>query len=210
MPSHDPEVPPVHTVRHQARGVDRRERLLDAAAEVIAAHGWGEASVREIAARAGASMSSLYHFFPDKEALLLALGERYLARIVAASEAWGAPEMVALNLVAFFQRLFAEQRALLASLPGFPAVHDAIARLPAGAEQARRMEAVLIERATALLRVRYPRMVHARWQTVATFTVVVLHAVMERVMRAPEEEASALEDEAVVAMVRYFSGFERP
>ncbi len=208
MDPHPPDASPATAVRRQARGVDRRERLLDAAAAVIAAHGWGEASVREIAARAGASMSSLYHFFPDKEAVLLALGERYLARIVAASDAWSAPSMAALPLDMFFGELFSGQRALLVSLPGFAGVHEAIARVPAGAALARRMEALLAERAATLLRWRYPELAEARRRAVAAYLVVVLHAVLERVLLAPDGEGAVLQAEALEAMRRYLAPLE--
>jgi AcrR family transcriptional regulator len=53
--------------------------LLEAASAVIAERGYEAATMTEIAARAGALVGSLYHFFPNKEAV----GEALIARFDA-------------------------------------------------------------------------------------------------------------------------------
>jgi AcrR family transcriptional regulator len=53
------------------------EYLLEAAAQVFGARGYA-ATTNEIAARAGVSIGTLYQYFADKDALLLALAERHL------------------------------------------------------------------------------------------------------------------------------------
>lgn len=52
--------------------------MLEAAAQVFAERGYA-ATTNEIAARAGVSIGTLYQYFADKDALLLALAERHLA-----------------------------------------------------------------------------------------------------------------------------------
>lgn len=59
----------------QARALDRRHRILDAALRVFAARGYHHASVEEIAAEAATSKGGLYFHFPGKQALFLALLE---------------------------------------------------------------------------------------------------------------------------------------
>ncbi|KMQ84273.1 transcriptional regulator [Lasius niger] len=61
----------------QQRGLKRVERLLASAAEVFAKHGYAAATMTEIAAKARASIGSLYQFFPNKHSLAIALLERY-------------------------------------------------------------------------------------------------------------------------------------
>ena len=51
--------------------------LLEAAAQVFRAEGYG-ATTNRIAERAGVSIGTLYEYFPNKEALLLALAERHV------------------------------------------------------------------------------------------------------------------------------------
>lgn len=61
------------TQPRQARAVERRELLLDAAARVFARRGYSEAQMDEIAAAADTSKGGLYFHFPNKEALIAAV-----------------------------------------------------------------------------------------------------------------------------------------
>jgi len=65
----------------QSRSQKTLEQLLDAAEEILADKGFDEASVQEIAARAGFTIGAFYARFSDKEALLLALEERFRERL---------------------------------------------------------------------------------------------------------------------------------
>jgi AcrR family transcriptional regulator len=62
----------------QARSRATVSFVLDAAAQVFAERGYA-ATTNEIAERAGVSIGSLYQYFADKDALLVALAERHLA-----------------------------------------------------------------------------------------------------------------------------------
>ena len=53
-----------------------RERIVDAAMELFAFHGYGPTGLSEIARKADVQSGSLYHFFPTKEELLQAVLER--------------------------------------------------------------------------------------------------------------------------------------
>ncbi len=70
--------------RPQARGVATRQRLLEIAERGFARKGYEATSMNEIAEAAAVGVGTLYHHFPDKHALLLALvdhwGDRELAR----------------------------------------------------------------------------------------------------------------------------------
>lgn len=61
----------------QERGERRVATLLDAAASVIADLGYEAATTSEIATRAGASIGSLYQFFPNKQSIIQALRAQY-------------------------------------------------------------------------------------------------------------------------------------
>lgn len=61
----------------QERGERRVEEILDAAEAVIAEVGVETATTNAIAERAGASVGSLYHFFPNKDAIVRALAGRF-------------------------------------------------------------------------------------------------------------------------------------
>ncbi|MGC5078252.1 TetR/AcrR family transcriptional regulator [Agrococcus sp. DT81.2] len=77
------------TVRHepvQARAAQRVEALLDAAAAVVVEHGIEHLTTALVAERAGASIGTVYRYFPDRVAVLVALAERNLERLRHALE----------------------------------------------------------------------------------------------------------------------------
>jgi AcrR family transcriptional regulator len=62
----------------QDRSRDTVRVLLRAAAQVFAASGYAAGTTNRIAERAGVSIGSLYEYFPNKDALLVALMEEHL------------------------------------------------------------------------------------------------------------------------------------
>jgi AcrR family transcriptional regulator len=69
--------------RPQARGLATRTRVLDAARELFIANGYERSSVGQIAERADVGVGTLYHHFPDKRAVLLALVEEWAEGVLA-------------------------------------------------------------------------------------------------------------------------------
>lgn len=69
--------------RRHASSTVAVDRLLDAAGAAFAEHGVAEASMLEIARRAGCSRATLYRYFPSREALHLAYVHRATLRIAA-------------------------------------------------------------------------------------------------------------------------------
>jgi AcrR family transcriptional regulator len=55
------------------------EVILEAAARVLEERGYAQGTTNRIAARAGVSIGSLYEYFPNKDAIVVALAERELA-----------------------------------------------------------------------------------------------------------------------------------
>ncbi len=63
----------------QGRSQQRVAAILDAAEQLYAEAGYEAVSTNEIAMRADTSIGSLYQFFPNKEAILHGVAERYRA-----------------------------------------------------------------------------------------------------------------------------------
>ena len=61
--------------RH-VEGAETRERVLEAAAKLISAHGYAATSIARISRESGANSASIYWAFENKEALLAAVMER--------------------------------------------------------------------------------------------------------------------------------------
>lgn len=98
----------------QARGKARVETILDATAAVIMEKGLSGVTMHGVAKQASTPIGSMYHFFPDRDALLDALEERHatgtaeIGRDIAATsvDTWRAlsPEAVVDRLAAPYIR----------------------------------------------------------------------------------------------------------
>ena len=93
-----------------ARGAATRARIVEAAADLIYAHGVEQTSLDGVMAASGVSKSQLYHYFTDKDALVLDVIARQTERVLDA------------------------QRPHLESLPALKAWRNAIVRLNKAAQ----------------------------------------------------------------------------
>ncbi|WP_394825245.1 TetR/AcrR family transcriptional regulator [Pendulispora albinea] len=66
----------------QARSQATVDAILEATVRVLTKVGYDRASTNRVAAAAGVSVGSLYQYFPNKEALLVALVDRYHQRLM--------------------------------------------------------------------------------------------------------------------------------
>jgi AcrR family transcriptional regulator len=67
------------TAPRQQRSRETYERVLDVAAEIFEQFGYAGTTTNKVAEAAGISIGTLYHYIPDKDALLYSLTERHLA-----------------------------------------------------------------------------------------------------------------------------------
>ncbi len=91
-----------------ARGAATRSRIVNAAADLIYEHGVDRTSLDEVMAASGVSKSQLYHYFADKDALVLEVIATHTERVLTAQQ----PYLEALD-----------------SLPALKAWRDAIVRI---------------------------------------------------------------------------------
>lgn len=162
----------------QARGHKRIDRLLDAADALFAKVGFDAVSTNAIARKARTSIGSLYQFFPNKEALLHALAERYLKELrtlhasVFVVENAGLPIEDLLWLVVRSLADFHQQH------PGFqPLFHgSSTSRHLAAAE--RSLSSECYAQVEAMLAHRLPRLTTERRRLIAMINVEVTKALM--------------------------------
>ena len=62
----------------QQRSRETYDRILDVAAKIFSEQGYAGTTTNKVAEVAGISIGTLYHYVPDKDALLYALAERHL------------------------------------------------------------------------------------------------------------------------------------
>ena len=91
----------------------RRERVTSAVLAVADEHGLDRATVREVAARAGVSIGTVQHYFPTKDAMLVAAFEEVVRRIRARIDALRLSGGTRDNLVSVLRELLPldDQRA---------------------------------------------------------------------------------------------------
>ena len=76
-----------------ARGAATRSRIVEAAADLIYVHGVERTSLDDVMAASGVSKSQLYHYFADKDALVLEVIARQTERVLDAQR----PHLAALD-----------------------------------------------------------------------------------------------------------------
>jgi len=82
----------------QPRSEETVEAILQAAAQVFERHGYAAGTTNRIAERAGVSIGTVYQYFPNKDAILVALALQHLAEGTAALQ----PHLEALGAGATF------------------------------------------------------------------------------------------------------------
>jgi len=190
------EVPRLRRVPRQARSRERLARMLDVAETLLVGEGPGALTTTRVAAAAGVSVGSLYQYLPDKEAIVEALANRYLAEFeglmdslaeeaAAAPERWGDPVG---RLVDAFAARYRER-------PGYLALWFGREMTPELREADRENKSVLAGGLLALLRT-LGAGDEASLRTAARAGVLVADALLQEAFRADPHGEEALIAEA--------------
>jgi AcrR family transcriptional regulator len=173
----------------QGRAKQTVERILDAAAHVFGERGYS-ATTNEVAERAGVSIGSLYQYFRDKDALLVALHARHLDQIgqtllgrgpVGEPEAWLrwlVSELIALNTRPDAQVLWETSRVLPQMRARVTALVDELAADAAtvlGLRSELRARAVVVTALAVVHEVALPTPTPARRRVAAAAVLAVAH-----------------------------------
>jgi len=193
----------------QKRGQQRVEAILDAAESVFGEMGVEAASTNAIAERAGASVGSLYHFFANKDAILMALAERYaetmtgvLHRERRIEEPWVPLDQLFCDMIASFSQLDEAH-------PGYMAVCRATDSASGGKSPVSlQTEAHMQRLVQELLAQRCPGIPVNEAQVHAALSVVTVHSALDHIMSLPEPLRPEMRAALVEMMVRYFTPIE--
>jgi AcrR family transcriptional regulator len=191
----------------QSRSRATVEELLGAAIEVFDKQGYAAGTTHRIAERAGVSIGTLYQYFPNKEAMAVALLERHIAATTSGLHNW-AQHMTAenhglrsalheyvaamLNLHSGHPRL---QHMLLEEIPLPERVHQAVL-------QSERDAAGIVADVLA----RYPEIRRRDPRAVSSLVVQVVESLTHRFAAHPQEQAmtrQAFADELVTMLEAY-------
>ena len=182
----------------QQRAGDRVEQLLEAAAIVMAESGYDAATMTEIAQRAEASIGTVYQYFPNKQAVVLALRNRYgeemsarLIEIEAVAAACSIPEIA--------DRLIENTREFVDRHPAYFQLLDV--PLPRGRNQEARMR--LRVRIGAIIRKHRPTISEEDAWLVASIIVQVIKSMNPLYVKASSQERIALVREYKLLLTSY-------
>jgi AcrR family transcriptional regulator len=92
---------PLGAVPQQQRGIEKRQRLFEAAMKEFARRGVEDARVDDIVAEADVGWGTFFHYFPRKEDVLLAAGAEHQRRVEAAMHRAAADESASVQDVVF-------------------------------------------------------------------------------------------------------------
>jgi AcrR family transcriptional regulator len=170
--------------------------LLDAAESVISEHGYEAATMSEIAERAGASIGSLYQFFPSKQAIVQALRARYRDEF---TKRW-------LPIERDFARLDPENFAarLMDMVIVFIDTHPAFAAL-LDAPRSTRIPGSMTERVAGFVMSKKPKMPAKSAAQIAAVTLHMLKAFNHAWVEAAAPARAGLKREFRTALASYLS-----
>lgn len=195
LPSSVPRRAPV-----QERGRRRVQQLLDAAVEVFVEVGVDNATTNAIAARAKTSVGLLYKFFPNKQALVEAMAEKYVAEIeglIGLQEQEGIAEWPLRDAIDWIVR------ATLMFHEANPAFHHVLRAVRSNNTD---KSTALLDHTkyliSHLLELRMPTLRNAR-DLHASVGVEAAQALIVYACRLPEDERAAVTEETVKMLTRY-------
>ena len=184
----------------QERGEKRVAGLLQAAAAIFAEVGFEAATMRDIAERAGASIGSLYQFFPNKDVVARAIKTQYCQEL---KELWAS--LVAVSAKTTTSRLV--DQFLNVTIRAIEE-HPAIIRLidaPRSTNPAADIKESLRQQLVVLFLTRKPRMSPIKAHRYAEITVQMVRALLWLYVDTEPTEREALVAEIKSALVSYLS-----
>jgi len=205
MPDRPPHAPLLRWVRtpRQARSQQTLERILDAAEALVQRKGFDDTPVGEIVQRAGSSVGAFYSRFPDKDALLLALYERYFEQAMATADEALDPERwhgarvgeIVAAVVRFLVEIYREQRGLIRA---FVVRNHTDATFQARRE---RLSHEVSRKLSKLLLARRDEIGHANPERAAAFGMTLVFSTLDQAMLFDEMRSGAfvLTDEDLAA-----------
>jgi AcrR family transcriptional regulator len=194
---------PLRRAPKQERGQRRLGRILEAAAEEFGRVGFDAATTNAIARRAKTSVGSVYQFFPNKEAILAALTDHYLAEICAIHAVVLNAEAAQLPPEAFFDQLVDRLADFHDTHPGFLSLFYGSPTSPHLGAAAERLHRQCVEGAEACMAARMPDLDPARRRLYATISVQVIKALLPLATAAGPGEREQVLAEIKRLMVCY-------
>jgi AcrR family transcriptional regulator len=152
----DPEV--VTPRRYSQRGQQRRDLILDTAADLLVAGGTEAINTNAIADRAQIAVGSIYQYFANKEAILAALSDRYMQQLAANTLEALQQDVTGLDGKMMVDRVIDPMIAFERRHPAFRYLQASVENSGALADAAKRMDQEILATIQDLLQRVYPQL----------------------------------------------------
>lgn len=172
----------------QERGERRVEELLDAAAAVIAEVGVEAATTNAIAERAGASVGSLYHFFPNKDAFIRALAARYDEEMHQVNQAAMTAEAARVPIAVMVEGIVSPLVAFMERNPAYMPIYYATSDPRKPGCSSTDVHQTIVGLVEGLIAARNPEVPPATRHLQAGFAVELVHRMLEYAYTSPAAE----------------------
>jgi AcrR family transcriptional regulator len=153
--------------RYGQRGQQRRDLILDTAADLLIEGGTEAVNTNVIADRAKIAVGSIYQYFANKEAILAALGDRYMQQLVANTLNALQQDVSGLDRQAMVDRVIDPMIAFERRHPAFRYLQASVENSGAMADGAKRMDQEILATIQDLLQRVYPQLEPPRSQEMA-------------------------------------------
>ncbi|HZD30164.1 MAG TPA: TetR/AcrR family transcriptional regulator [Candidatus Angelobacter sp.] len=190
----------------QERGERRLAQLLEAAASVFAEAGYDAATMTEIAARANASIGTLYQYFPNKEAVVLALRYRYVTEMQERWERLSDETWAELSVTQIAHRLVDVTNDFVQENPAYFAILDAPVKFTRSQEARSRLR----RRIAAIFRRKNPALSQEDAYRVANVSLQIIKSMKMLYAGASSKERERLVAEYKVALAAYLEARLNP
>jgi AcrR family transcriptional regulator len=192
----------------QDRGQRRVDAILAAAAAVFEEVGYEAATTSAIAARARAPIGSLYQFFPNKQAVLFALAERYSEQSLGLYDSFASSDAVLLPLDQLLETMLDAFARFYSTLPGFRALMSALAtsaELQAGEAQ---LHSEFVRRTAEIIHRRSPHLTANKRRLLAEVVIQTVDALTYLAARADPTFSQAIFSETKALLYRYLAPYD--
>ena len=159
----------------QARSQERVNQILDAAEQMFINEGYDATTTNAIATRAHVPIGSLYQFFPDKAAILQALGMRYIELLHQQITVLHTSETAKLPLSTYVDRVIDTTDQFFRAYPGYYAIFMQVqGKMPELEAMETAADAQYIEDFSAFLSQYRPGLDTADYEAIAFILVEVI------------------------------------
>lgn len=197
---------PLRVRPQQARSREKVDRILDAAAVLMAEEGLGQVTSTRIAREAGLPPATVYHYFKDRDAILMALAGRTMERVDAAivSAMPSGDDSNPQGWLRLIDLIYEQYRATPGFVPMLAALRSTAELRSLADASNRRVAEFLAERLLQEGTIRLPR---ARLERIALMLSDACQALFEKALLEEPEEARAIVaelKEMIGALLMYY------